>query len=481
MSETPVLKIKDAAIYERRLAMRVPFRFGAATVTEATQAFLSLTIEDSKGRIAEGYAAELMVPKWFDKNPDLGNAENEDQLRQSLHMAVALAKTAEPATAFELHARIEPQHHNDAAKRGFNGLIASFGLALVDRAILDALCRLNDLSFTDAIRINLPGINASTTPDLAAFDISVFLEGLKPQPSLFLRHTVGYIDALRPDDIKGHRLNDGLPECLEEEIATYGLRYFKLKVSGRPKEDTERLKAIAAVLATLPDYQVTLDGNEQFADEDSVLDLLAQIDAEPALAQLRRSLLFIEQPIARHNAFNQSVSRLAGKVPVEIDESDGTPDAFLLAKAQGYRGISSKSCKGFYRSVLNAMRISKWNGENSGGYFMSAEDLTTQAGIAVQQDLALAALLGLRHIERNGHHYVSGMAGATDGENHAWLSAHPDLYRNAGDGRAKLSAVNGQISLATAIAAKGLGVDADAAKATFNALQASSSDQERTS
>lgn len=481
MSEKPVLKIKDAAIYERRLTMRVPFRFGAATVTKATQAFLSLTIEDNQGRTAQGYAAELMVPKWFDKNPDLGNAENEDQLRQSLHMAVALVKTAEPATAFELHARMEPQHHADAAKRGFNGLIASFGLALVDRAILDALCRLNDLPVTDAIRINLPGINASTTPDLAAFDMAGFLESLKPQTNLFLRHTVGYIDALRPDDITGSRLNDGLPESLEEEIASYGIRYFKLKVSGRPQEDTERLKAIAAVLAALPDYRVTLDGNEQFADEDSVLDLLARLEAEPALAQLRRSLLFIEQPIARHNAFNQSVSRLGAKVPVEIDESDGTPDAFLLAKAQGYRGISSKSCKGFYRSVLNAMRISKWNGENSGDYFMSAEDLTTQAGIAVQQDLALASLLGLGHIERNGHHYVSGMAGAAASENRTWLSAHPDLYHDDGDGRAKLTAVNGQLSLASVIAAKGLGIDTNAAKATFTALQTSSSDQERTS
>ena len=43
-------------------------------------------------------------------------------------------------------------------------------------------------------------------------------------------------------------------------------------------------------------------------------------------------------------------------------------------------------------------------------YFMSAEDLTTQAGLSVQQDLALVNLLGIGHVERNGHHYVNGMA-----------------------------------------------------------------------
>ncbi len=59
---------------------------------------------------------------------------------------------------------------------------------------------------------------------------------------------------------------------------------------------------------------------------------------------------------------------------------------------------------------------------------MIAEDLTTQAGIAVQQDLALATLIGCTHIERNGHHYVDGMAGAPDEEQRRFLDAHPDLY-----------------------------------------------------
>ena len=42
---------------------------------------------------------------------------------------------------------------------------------------------------------------------------------------------------------------------------------------------------------------------------------------------------------------------------------------------------------------------------------MTGEDLTIQAGLALQQDLALVSLLGLTHVERNGHHYVNGMAG----------------------------------------------------------------------
>jgi hypothetical protein len=74
-----------------------------------------------------------------------------------------------------------------------------------------------------------------------------------------------------------------------------------------------------------------------------------------------------------------------------------------------------------------------WNAGAAGaGYFMSGEDLTTQAGLAVQQDLALVAFLGLAHVERNGHHYVDGFYGAPRAEADAFLAAHPPLYDRAG-------------------------------------------------
>ena len=62
---------------------------------------------------------------------------------------------------------------------------------------------------------------------------------------------------------------------------------------------------------------------------------------------------------------------------------------------------------------------------------MTGEDLTTQAGLAVQQDLALVNLIGLRHVERNGHHYVNGMAGLPQREQDDFLAAHPDLYERS--------------------------------------------------
>ena len=193
-----------------------------------------------------------------------------------------------------------------------------------------------------------------------------------------------------------------------------------------------RLTAIAGVLdrSSAP-YVATLDGNEQYDSVDGVVELWQALTRTPALRRLVESVLFIEQPIARKAALLHDVGPLAARRPVIIDESDADLDAFVEARAVGYHGVSSKTCKGFYKSLVNAARCARWNAEaGRPTYFMSAEDLTTQAGIALQQDLALVTLLGLTHVERNGHHYVAGMAARSSVEQRAFLAAHSDLYED---------------------------------------------------
>jgi hypothetical protein len=104
--------------------------------------------------------------------------------------------------------------------------------------------------------------------------------------------------------------------------------------------------------------------------------------------------------------------------------------------------VSSKTCKGVYKALVNRMRCDEWND----GCFMSGEDLTVQAGLSLQQDLALVSLLGLAHVERNGHHYVNGMAGVLVAEQEAFLNAHPDLYERS-HGVVRLQISGGKISL----------------------------------
>jgi hypothetical protein len=454
-SPAPRLRLLDVALYERPVRFRIPFRFGAATVTHAPQAFVRARIRLGDGREADGIAAEMMVPKWFDKSPALTHEENFTQLRGALALARAHMLAAEPDTAFGVSAAIEATHHKACAAAGLPGLIASFGLALIERAVIDALGRLLEQDIFALVSANLLGVTAASAPDLADFALPDFLAGLRPAATIAARHTVGLIDALTQADVEpAARLDDGLPETLGEAIAAYGHRYFKLKASGDVRADVARLTRIAEVLDAMPDYRATLDGNEQFENVDAVVELWRRIGEEPRLGRLAGAILFIEQPIARAQALSQPIHRLAELVPVEIDESDAEPGSFVQARALGYRGISAKSCKGFYRALINRARVTRWNAEGGNRYFMSAEDLTTQAGVAVQQDLALATLTGATHVERNGHHYVDGMAGAPEEEQLRFLAKHPDLYRRderRRDGRVRLAIRDGALALGSLV------------------------------
>ena len=462
--------IREIAFYERDVRLRLPFRFGVVTMTQAPQAFVRARIRLENGSEGEGGAAELLAPKWFDKDPALSNEENFAQLRNSMNLARDTYLAGGENSAFGHWIESYGPIIAIAASQGMNSLVAGFGPALVDRALLDALCRALGVSFYGAIAKNLPRITApGWQQDLMAFDMEEFLDSFKPAARIAARHTVGLVDPISKSDIKVP-VGDGLPESLDEVIERYGHRWFKLKVSGDAKADVERLAAIAAVLDRIADpYHATLDGNEQFDGAEGALDLWKRVKSEPRLKRLASSVLFIEQPVKRQRALDDDVSELAEEKPVIIDESDDSLEAFPRAKRLGYSGVSSKTCKGFYKSILNAARCRLWNREEgSSRFFMSGEDLTLQAGLALQQDLALVSLLGIKHVERNGHHYVNGMAGLPEGEQSAFLEAHPDLYeRSHGAVRVKIQA--GMIStqsLKCAGFASGVMPDWKAMKAT---------------
>ncbi len=471
MTQAHRFTLIDASFHERPVTLRLPFGFGVVTLREAPQLFVRTRVKLADGREGEGIAAELLVPKWFDKNPALTNDDNFNQLRLSLAIARRHIMGLGANTAFGLSADADVPHRAECVAKGLNGLVASFGVALIERAIIDALGRIEGKTAADLVRGNALGLTTALTPDLAGFDLGQFLAKLKPAETIFARHTVGLVDSLTRADTAGKRLDDGLPESLEEVIAAYGQRYFKLKVGGKVDEDIERLAQIAAVLDRIADpYGTTLDGNEQYEDIGGILELWRRIGEDKRLARLKASLLLIEQPIARASALSKPVHALGRDVPMEVDESDADFGVFPRARELGYRGISAKSCKGFYRALLNRARVEKYNAEEGDRYFMSAEDLTTQAGIAVQQDLLLAALVGAKHVERNGHHYVDGMAGAPQVEQDTFLAAHGDLYRRAANGRVRLHIQDGAVSLKSVAGAHGLGV---AAMPDWNAMSSS--------
>jgi hypothetical protein len=282
------------------------------------------------------------------------------------------------------------------------------------------LLRCLGVNFFEGMAGNIAGIDARLSRDLGDEDVSQFLAGRQRLERVAIRPTVGM-----DDQVEGE---GGVADAKENA----GARYFKLKMNGDPQHDAERLARIGQELTTLPhDYRVTLDANEQYADLAALNALVDRLDRDSALKPIANKLLYIEQPMPRDITRQSPLGALASRDFI-IDEADDSYDAFPMARALGYRGISSKSCKGIYKSVINATRAATWSGKSE-KFFVAGEDLTCQAGLCVQQDLALGALIGVTHAERNGHHYVDGFGDTPLAEAEAFLSSHPDLYVRDGD------------------------------------------------
>jgi hypothetical protein len=411
------LAVRDIALFERPVRFVRPFRFGAVVINAASQAFVRAEIEIEGKGVFVGASAELMVPKWFDKRSDFSPEQTVDELRRSLDIARELYLASSGFdTAFGLHASRIAAQLKASATENIPPLAAAYGPAELDKAILDALLRGMGVNCFDGMAGNAAGIDARLSPDLADDDIAQFLARSRRLDRVAIRHTVGLDD--RVEGAGG----------VADRSENAGARYFKLKLNGDPGADAARLTRIGSELAMLPhDYRITLDANEQYADLAALSTLVDRLDRDSTLQPIATKLLYIEQPMPRDITRASPLGALAGHDFI-IDEADDSYDAFPAARALGYRGISSKSCKGIYKSVVNATRAAKWSGASE-KFFVTAEDLTCQAGLGVQQDLALGALMGVTHAERNGHHYVDGFGDTPAGEAESFLAGHPDLYR----------------------------------------------------
>jgi hypothetical protein len=427
-NDAPRLKVRDIAMSERPVRFRLPFRFGAVTVEGAPQLFVHVEIEVKDRGRASGAAAELLVPKWFNKDPALTGDQTVEQLRRALAIARDLY-LAEPGfdTAFGVHAARYDAVIAACGRERIPPLAAAYGPAEIDKAILDALLRCLGRDVFSGLAGNIIGLDRRLTPDLDPGAIEGFLGGRTVAPKIAIRHTIGLTDPL---------------DALATELRQTGSRYVKIKLGGDPAADRERLKSIAAVLELLGfDYRATVDANEQYADLRALAALIEALRRADDVRPIARRLLYIEQPCPREATWTTALGDAAKMFAFIIDEADDDYGAFSRARALGYRGTSSKACKGYFKALLNGARSAQWNhaGERT---FMAAEDLSCQPGLALQQDTALVTFLGIGHAERNGHHYVDGFADTPDAEAQAFLEAHADLYVSRG-GRVRLKISDG--------------------------------------
>ena len=391
------------------------------------------------GRLQSGFSGDCLPPNWFDKTAGKGFRQQIDDMFAVISLAekVFIEEFAIPQEGvFPVWLSASNRVHHCAAQQGYAPLLASFGVSVVERALIDAMCRAADIGFAEAVQLNLFRIVPSEVyPELKSVNLAEALPD-RPLHSVFVRHTIGLADPLTAAEISSdERLDDGFPQALDEYLQRTGIRYLKIKVSANLDHDVERVRVIANLAERyLGDtYRVTLDGNEQYQSAAQFVELIDALQHDDDLRALFRNTLAIEQPLERNIALDdshtQGIRDLCQTKPVIIDESDGTLPAYGKAIQLGYRGVSSKNCKGPIRSLINAALT--WFHNQRGArndYLMTGEDLCSVGVIPVQADLCLAATLGLGHVERNGHHYHRGLSYLPESEQRAALQAHGDFY-----------------------------------------------------
>ena len=452
--------IENFEFRTRPMRTRFPFRYGIAAMTELPHVFLHITV-NLNGERTDGIASEGLPPKWFTKNPSTRFEEDLPQMHRALEKAVSFGLNQESESVFSLWQKIYQFQESWANAEKIPPLLAHLGTSLVERALIDAFCRGTGHSFAEALRTNEFGIALdSIHPELGRLDPIEWLPQ-EPEKSLIARHTIGLGDALTANDIEKEELcDDGLPQALDDAIRYYGLTHFKVKLSGNLESDLLRLKNIAQMLGQLvPEFKFTLDGNEQYPNVMAFREHWEQFVKDPILESFLGDshLLFVEQPIHRDFALHESVreeieSWDSGPAMI-IDESDGELDSLRRAIELGYRGTSHKNCKGVFKGIANACLLESLRREGTGPWILSGEDLANVGPVALLNDLAVMSSLGIQHVERNGHHYFSGLSVFPRSLQQDICSVHPDLYEWIDSGFASLIITEGSILTESIISA----------------------------
>ena len=277
-------------------------------------------------------------------------------------LARELTAVAGPHPVFDIAEIVRIERVGRRTHADADVLVRGFGVAMLERAMIDAACRLAGVTFHTAITATGANDVLTFSPKRVVPEVGDWSPSSLPAPatSLAVRHTVGMLDPLTVGEIPdGERVLDGLPQTLEEDIDAYGLTRFKVKIGGDLEANRARLQAVGrVVMDRVGDVaRFTLDGNEQCTDLEGLAGLLEDLARDPATEPMIARLELLEQPLPRADTFETAnrpaIERLSRIAPVIIDEADTDRDAFRRAIDLGYAGVSVKACKGVFRAIAN--------------------------------------------------------------------------------------------------------------------------------
>jgi L-alanine-DL-glutamate epimerase-like enolase superfamily enzyme len=412
---------------------RAPYQFGGRTVDR-------VTILNVNCRVRTHGGGEAGKDAWGFGSMTLGNAWAFPAASQDAGLGAmkALADALRPLTAacderghpIDLFRALEPEYLRAAA-----AVSSSRALPVP----IPKLCTLVVASAFDAAIHDAYGkafgVSAYETygPSFVTHDLSrdlgpefkrEYLDRyvpVAPRATTPLFHSVGASDPLEAGDVRT-RVDDGLPNTLEEWIPRDGLIRFKIKLNGGNLEaDVDRILRIDRIVNRVQagrgvtDWKYLLDFNEGCPNVGYLLDCLRRVkEATPAGFE---RILYIEQPTSRDLTRDRTnVMHEAAKLrPVVIDESLTDLETLLLAREMGYTGVALKACKGQTHAMLMAAAAQKF------GMFLCVQDLTCPGASLIHSAGIAARVPGNAGIEANARQFVPSASAP-------WETRFPGLF-----------------------------------------------------
>ena len=423
------IRVAEVAHGFEEFRYRAPYQFGGRSVDRVTILNVTCRVRTAGGREAQGFGSMTLGNAWA--FPAAGQ-------EAGLGAMVALAGELRRLTAgcdeqghpLDLFRALEPAYLTAAANlsrtRELPAQIPKLCTLVVasafDAAIHDAYGKAFGVSCYETYGPAF--MTHDLSRDLGAPFRGEYLDRYvpsRPRRSTPVFHSVGASDPLEAPDVRA-RIDDGLPNTLEEWIPRDGLIRFKIKLNGGNLDaDFERVVRIDRVVGRaqaargVADWKYSLDFNEGCPNVQYLLDFLQRVRrATPGGFE---RILYIEQPTARDLQKDRSnVMHEAARLrPVVIDESLTDLESLRLAREMGYTGIALKACKGQSQAMLMAAAGQKL------GMFLCVQDLTCPGASLVHSAGIAARVPGNAGIEANARQFVPSANGA-------WEARFPGLF-----------------------------------------------------
>jgi L-alanine-DL-glutamate epimerase-like enolase superfamily enzyme len=408
---------------------RMPYQFGGRTVDRVTILNVDCRVRTDDGKESWGFGSMTLGNAWA-----FPAASHEDGLGAMKALADELrgvtARCDESGHPIDLFRALEPEYLRTASAvsraRSLATPIPKLCMLVVasafDAAIHDAYGKAFGLSSYDTYgqRFMTRDLSHDLGPQFKGAFLDRYVPSA-PRATTPVFHSVGASDPLDASDVRT-RIDDGLPNTLEEWIPRDGLIRFKIKLNGGNLDaDITRILRIDRIVTRIQterkvaDWKYLLDFNEGCPNVGYLLECLRKVrEATPSGFD---RILYIEQPTARDLQKDRAnVMHEAAKLrPVVIDESLTDLEALLLAREMGYTGVALKACKGQSQAMLMAAAAQKF------GMFLCVQDLTCPGASLIHSAGIAARVPGNAGIEANARQFVPSASAA-------WEPRFPGLF-----------------------------------------------------